>query len=80
VNSGVETPIGILPNDNSINISGLDVTNEQMKELFTVDKKFWLEELDELKAYFDEYVNESTPPQIYQQIAALKERISKFQQ
>lgn len=49
---GVETPIGVLPQEGAIDLSGLDISNEVMKELFHVDRNLWLGELEELKQYF----------------------------
>lgn len=71
-----ESPIGILPTLESFDVSGLDVTKEQLEELFSLNKDFWIEEANEIKSYFDEYVNDSTPPEIYEQIQKLMERVN----
>ena len=43
---GVETPIGIAPAPGALYLEGLDVTDEQMAELFAVDPDSWLSECD----------------------------------
>lgn len=73
----VKSPIGLLPAPNSLDLKGLDVTEDHFRELFSVDSKFWQAEADELKTFFDEYVNDSTPKEIYDQIAGLKKRTSE---
>jgi phosphoenolpyruvate carboxykinase (GTP) len=69
------TPIGLVPKHDSFDLAGLDIKEDDLKELFSIDKQFWLEEANELKQYFDEYVNQSTPPPIYEQIEKLKQRL-----
>lgn len=73
-----ETPIGIVPNTSNFNVEGLDLKPEQVNEMFKIEKKFWVEEVAEIKKYFDEYVNESTPTEIYKQINDLAARINQM--
>lgn len=49
---GVETPIGILPREGAIDLSGLDLDSQVMNELLQVDKELWQVELEELRQYF----------------------------
>lgn len=42
----VESPIGLLPKEGAINIDGLKVTADDMKELLKVDKALWKEEVE----------------------------------
>ena len=73
----VKTPIGYIPKPETFNLNGLDIKPEDFKELFRLDKDFLLQEVDELKQYYDDNVTESTPPEIYKQIEQLRERILK---
>lgn len=41
-----------------------------------IDKKFWQDEATEIKEYFNENVNDSTPSEIFQQLDFLNERIN----
>ena len=72
-----ETPIGFMPKQEVLNLEGLDIKKEEIEELFSLDKNFWMKECDEIKAYFDQNVNESTPKAIYAQIEKLRERLNK---
>ena len=56
----------------------MDLKPEQVNEMFKIEKKFWVEEVAEIKKYFDEYVNESTPTEIYKQINDLAARINQM--
>eukprot|EP01090_Pellita_catalonica_P019830 TRINITY_DN6860_c0_g1_i2.p1 TRINITY_DN6860_c0_g1~~TRINITY_DN6860_c0_g1_i2.p1 ORF type:complete len:638 (-),score=100.33 TRINITY_DN6860_c0_g1_i2:42-1955(-) len=50
-----ETPIGFVPTEDSFDISGLNVPNETMKKLFSVNNRLWLEELESVKKDFEPY-------------------------
>ena len=50
-----ETPIGYLPNVSDIDISGLDVSNETMEALLSVDVAQWQDEVVAIGDYLDEY-------------------------
>ena len=70
-----KTPIGYIPAEGSLDLKGLDMKQEAVKELFSVDKDFWNKEHDAIKEYLDENVNDSTPEEIYKQLADLKRRL-----
>lgn len=72
------TPLGYIPKQTSLNLEGLDLSNEKYRELFKLDKKFLESETAEIKKYLDENVNESTPKEIYQQLDFLNERIKSI--
>lgn len=69
-----ETPIGLTPLKDSINMKGLDLNAKDIDELFSIDKKFWTQEAELIKKYLDENVNDSTPKEIYKQLEDLKKR------
>ncbi|CAF1129120.1 unnamed protein product, partial [Brachionus calyciflorus] len=72
-----ETPIGFMPKDDSFDLEGLQISKEEIQELFSLDKNFWLNELNDIKNYFEEYVSDSTPQEIYNQLNAIRERFEK---
>ncbi len=76
--TAVETPIGYMPSEKSLNLNGLDISDEQIRELFSINKSFWSKEVEEIQNYFDENVNDSTPPEIYKQIENFKERLNSM--
>lgn len=65
-----------MPAEGCIDTSNLNISPDDLKELFRLDKKFWLNEAGEIKKYFDENVNDSTPDEVYDQIDGLLNRVS----
>jgi GTP-dependent phosphoenolpyruvate carboxykinase len=47
-----KTPIGYIPKKGDIDLSGLDVSDEEMDELFVIDKKDWLKRIEGIKEPF----------------------------
>ena len=72
-----KTPIGYMPLESEFNVAGLGLSEEKLNELFSVDKDWWLNEVEEIRNYFEQNVTDSTPPEIYKQIEMIKERLLK---
>eukprot|EP00050_Salpingoeca_kvevrii_P005945 m.286584 g.286584 ORF g.286584 m.286584 type:complete len:656 (+) comp11597_c0_seq1:33-2000(+) len=53
-----DTPIGRIPAPGAIDTSGLDITQEQMDQLFKIDKKLWAEEVAAINKYYTEILFE----------------------
>ena len=51
--SCVESPIGLLPNPQDIDVSGLDVAQETMQTLLSIDVEQWQEEMISVGEYLD---------------------------
>jgi phosphoenolpyruvate carboxykinase (GTP) len=51
----VETPIGLLPCEDGINLDGLDLTSEAREKLLGFDRDGWHAEFEGISAYLDEY-------------------------
>ena len=73
----VETEIGFMPKPEDINIEGLeDVTLDTMKDLLSVDKALWKEDvvgIKEFYAKFDEF--DTLPQELKDELAALEKRL-----
>jgi len=50
-----DTPIGYLPLAADLDTAGLQINNSDLASLLQVDKAQWIEELDAVGEYFDEY-------------------------
>jgi phosphoenolpyruvate carboxykinase (GTP) len=72
--SAKETPIGLMPEDDGLDLSGLSVTKEDMEELMAVDPKMWLSELPDIEAYFEQF-GKHLPDRLRAQLVGLKERL-----
>ena len=51
----VETPLGFVPAKESLDLEGLDLTDEQLDELITVDHDTWKKELEGIKGWYDKF-------------------------
>ena len=51
----VESPIGLLPKEDAIDTTDLDITADQLKELLSVDKAVWMEDVENQKEYFKQF-------------------------
>ena len=69
------TPIGYVPHAEDICIEGLeDVTLDTVRELLSVDVNSWLEDIDNIKAFYAQ-VGDRVPATMYDELAALEARL-----
>ena len=72
----VETPIGYVPNAEDIDIEGLDITVDTVRDLLSVDKELWLEDCKAIREFYKQ-VGDRVPAELYDELAALEARLSK---
>jgi phosphoenolpyruvate carboxykinase (GTP) len=71
-----ETAIGYVPKVEDIDVTGLDISRETMTELLSVDKALWLEDCRGIHEFYAQ-VGDRVPAELYAELAALEERLSK---
>ena len=71
-----ETAIGYIPYAKDINIDGLDITVDTIEGLLSVDKASWLEDVENIKAFYAQ-VGDRVPATMYEELKALEARLSK---
>ena len=71
-----ETAIGYVPYAKDINIDGLDLTVDTIEGLLSVDKSSWLEDVENIKAFYSQ-VGDRVPATMYEELAALEARLNK---
>ena len=71
-----ETPIGYVPVKGDIDTSGLDIADENLDALFTIDPDQWLVEMHSIKEYFNEF-GERLPKQLLNEHAKVVDALSK---
>ena len=71
-----ETAIGYVPYAKDINIEGLDITVDTIEDLLSVDKESWLEDVENIKAFYAQ-VGDRVPNTMYEELAALEARLNK---
>jgi phosphoenolpyruvate carboxykinase (GTP) len=68
------TPIGYVPK--RLNLSGLEVSQQQLQELLSIDPEAWKKEVEELKNYFSLF-GTHLPEGIAEELSDLQERVKK---
>ncbi|KIF01345.1 phosphoenolpyruvate carboxykinase [Streptomyces sp. RSD-27] len=71
---GVETAIGVLPTKAALDLDGLDISDEDLDFLLTVDKDVWREEAALVPEHLNTY-GDHTPKELWEQYHALVERL-----
>ena len=69
------TPIGFVPKEGSLNLTGLNKAVD-MHELFHLPQEFWLQECEEIAKYFDDQVGDDLPEEVAKQLFELKDRFA----
>ncbi|OZE20188.1 phosphoenolpyruvate carboxykinase (GTP) [Rhodococcus sp. 05-2254-6] len=72
--AGVETPIGVVPTAEALDIDGLDTTVEDVAEALAVNTDEWKAEIPLIQEWFD-FVGEKLPTGIQDEFDALKQRL-----
>ena len=71
----IESPVGALPAEGEIDITGLDITAEQMAELFHITPESWLAECDMTDEYYAKF-GDRVPETLRTELGALRDRLS----
>jgi phosphoenolpyruvate carboxykinase (GTP) len=74
--NAVETPIGYLPKEESIDVHGLRLSPGVMKQLLDVDHPKWLQEAEQIQKYFALF-GHSLPPEFNKELNDLKRRLER---
>ena len=69
-----QTPIGLVPAEGAIDVSGLDVSPEAMAQLLDVDADDWREQLPQLREHFATF-GDGLPDELGRQLDALEARL-----
>ena len=70
----VETAIGYVPKAEDINIEGLDIDLDTIKELLRVDTESWKEDVQNIKEFYA-MIGDRVPAELYEELAALEARL-----
>jgi phosphoenolpyruvate carboxykinase (GTP) len=71
---GIETPIGILPSENELDTSGLDLDTEDLAVLLGADTRGWLEEIPLIRAHYAQF-GDRLPLELAKELDALEQRL-----
>ena len=67
--------VGLVPAQGSLNVAGLDLTDDVMTKLFDVNEKLWLDECDLTEEFFDQF-GDRLPAELTTELTELRGRLS----
>jgi phosphoenolpyruvate carboxykinase (GTP) len=71
-----ETPIGLVPTEDALDLAGIDVTPEQMRDVLKVDLHEWRKEIPLIREFFDKF-GDKLPAQLREALDGLEGRIER---
>jgi phosphoenolpyruvate carboxykinase (GTP) len=69
-----ETPIGLLPREEDLDLTGLDIAPEDLQELLKVDADTWRAEVPDIEQHLAQF-GDRLPERLRKQFVAFKERL-----
>jgi phosphoenolpyruvate carboxykinase (GTP) len=72
--AAVETPIGLVPAPGALDIDGLDLTEDQVRQALAVDAAEWKREIPQIREWFAKFGDE-LPAVLWTELDALEERL-----
>ncbi len=72
--SARKTPIGLMPNEGDLDLAGLDISTENMKELMRVDPAAWSAEVPDIERHFAKF-GDRLPERLTRQLQELRSRL-----
>ena len=72
----VETPIGYEPKPEDIDVEGLDITTDTVRDLLSVDKNLWKEEVKGIKEFYAKF-GDKLPGALESELATLESNLNK---
>ncbi|VEI13906.1 phosphoenolpyruvate carboxykinase (GTP) [Trueperella bialowiezensis] len=72
---GQETPVGILPRQEELNLEGMDIAQEDLDQLLYIDEKKWLAEMERREEHLEQF--DGLPEEIWE---AHRDVLKKFEE
>jgi phosphoenolpyruvate carboxykinase (GTP) len=73
--AAVDTPIGMVPAPEALDVSGLKISPAEVKELLRVDIPAWQAEMPDVEEFLAKFGKDQVPQRMWNQLAALKKRL-----
>jgi len=71
----VDTPLGKVPAPGALNLEGMDITEKNLRELFSIDQKSWNAECDLTEDYFEQF-GKALPIEMSNELTGLRSRLA----
>ena len=72
---GVASPIGYLPRPEDVDLTGLDLSLDVLRELLRVDRQAWLAEVEDIAKFFAQF-GDHLPHALSDELASLQRRLT----
>jgi len=69
-----ETPIGLIPHLKDLDLTGLNIPEKDMKELFMIDRKGWMKEADDIAEFLKKF-GDRMPKEMWDELNAMKAKL-----
>jgi phosphoenolpyruvate carboxykinase (GTP) len=69
-----ETAIGLLPAEDSLDLSGLDLDDEDISDLLSVDVEGWLAEIPQVRDHYARF-GDRLPPELTRELDELEQAL-----
>ena len=73
----VETPIGLVPAKDALDMSGLDLSDDALEQLLAVDPEEWKAQLPQVHEHFAQF-GDTLPDELRAQLDALERRLTRL--
>jgi phosphoenolpyruvate carboxykinase (GTP) len=73
--AAVDSPLGLMPAGGGINVAGLGIDDERMRELFAIDGAAWNAEADSTEEFFATF-GDRVPAAMGRQLEQLRSRLA----
>jgi len=73
--SAVETPAGMVPTPDALNIDGLPLSRSEVESLLRVERDEWAAEVPEIRAFFDKF-GDRLPAELSRSLDALAQELA----
>ena len=70
----MKTPIGYVPTSESLDLTGLNLSKENLEKLFAVNRADWYEESDNITSFFQQF-GDRFPRTLWDQLESLRQRL-----
>jgi phosphoenolpyruvate carboxykinase (GTP) len=70
-----ETPAGLVPTPEALNVDGLSLSRADLQSLLRVDREEWAAEVPEMRAFFDKF-GDHLPPELSRALDALAQELA----
>jgi phosphoenolpyruvate carboxykinase (GTP) len=70
-----ETPVGLVPTPDALNLEGLDLSRADVETLLSVDRDEWAAEVPEIRQFFDRF-GDRLPESLGQSLDALAQQLT----